>query len=90
MNKKQKPIRQRIRGQELSFTVVFDPVPEGGYQVTAPVLPGLITYGRTLAEAREMARDALRCHLEAMRKAGEPLPDERNAHTEKLRVALSA
>jgi predicted RNase H-like HicB family nuclease len=30
-----------------------------GYQVTVPLLPGLITYGRTLSEAREMARDAI-------------------------------
>lgn len=34
-----------------------------GYQVTVPLLPGVITYGRTEAEALEMARDAIRCHL---------------------------
>jgi antitoxin HicB len=61
-----------------------------GYQVTVPLLPGLITYGRTLAEAREMARDAILCHLEGMRKDGEPIPDERSSIQEKLRVALSA
>lgn len=61
-----------------------------GYQVTVPLLPGLITYGRTLAEAREMARDAIRCHIEGLRKDGEPIPDEKSARKEKLRVALSA
>lgn len=61
-----------------------------GYQVTVPLLPGVITYGRTLNEAREMARDAIRCHLEGLRKDGEPIPDERTARKEKLRVALSA
>ncbi len=61
-----------------------------GYQVTVPLLPGLITYGRTLAEARAMARDAIRCHLEGLRKSGEPIPDERHARKEKLRVALTA
>ena len=61
-----------------------------GYQVTVPLLPGLITYGRTLSEAREMARDAIRCHLEGLQKAGEPIPNERRAHKGKLRVALSA
>lgn len=61
-----------------------------GYQVTVPLLPGLITYGRTLDEAREMARDAIRCHLEGLKKDGEPIPDEKNARKEKLRVALSA
>ncbi|MHB8501865.1 MAG: type II toxin-antitoxin system HicB family antitoxin [Candidatus Acidiferrales bacterium] len=61
-----------------------------GYQVTVPLLPGLITYGRTLGEAREMAADAIRVHLEGLRKDGEPIPDETTARTEKLRVAISA
>ncbi|HTQ60581.1 MAG TPA: type II toxin-antitoxin system HicB family antitoxin [Candidatus Solibacter sp.] len=61
-----------------------------GYQVTVPMLPGLITYGRTLDEAREMARDAIRCHLEGLQKDGERIPDERSALKEKLRVVISA
>jgi antitoxin HicB len=60
-----------------------------GCQVTVPLLPGLITYGRTLAEARDMARDAIRCHIEGLRKDGERIPDEKSARKEKLRVALS-
>jgi antitoxin HicB len=61
-----------------------------GYQVTVPLLPGVITYGRTEEEAIEMARDAIRCHLSGLRKSGEEIPDEKRAHTTKLRVALSA
>jgi hypothetical protein len=34
-----------------------------GFQVTVPLLPGVITYGRTEEEAIAMARDAIRCHL---------------------------
>ncbi|HYS23374.1 MAG TPA: type II toxin-antitoxin system HicB family antitoxin [Candidatus Eisenbacteria bacterium] len=37
-----------------------------GYQVTVPLLPGLITYGRTRSEACEMARDAIRCHVNGL------------------------
>jgi antitoxin HicB len=61
-----------------------------GYQVTVPVLPGIVTYGRTLEEAREMAQDAIECHIEGLRKSGEPIPNERLALKGKLRVALSA
>src|SRR6266849_10978385 len=61
-----------------------------GYQVSVPLLPGLITYGRTLPEAREMARDAIRCHLDGLRKDGERIPDEKSTIQEKLRVALTA
>jgi len=64
--------------------------PQSGYQVTVPLLPGLVTYGRTLSEARAMARDAIRCHLEGLRKAGEPIPNERLAYKDNVRIALSA
>ena len=54
-----------------AFTVVFDKTEEG-YVVTVPILPGLVTEGRTLEEARVMAADAIRCHVESLRKDGEP------------------
>jgi len=37
-----------------------------------------------------MARDAILCHLEGLRKDGERIPDEKSAIQEKLHVALSA
>jgi len=49
------------------YDVIFDPNGEG-YTVTAPKLPGLITEGNNLKEAREMAKDAIRCYLEALLK----------------------
>ncbi len=36
---------------EYNFTVFFEPAVEGGYVVTCPALPGLVTEGDTLAEA---------------------------------------
>jgi predicted RNA binding protein YcfA (HicA-like mRNA interferase family) len=50
----------------------------------------VITYGRTLEEAHEMARNAIRCQLEALRKDGLAHPNERTARKEKLRVAVAA
>jgi len=50
-----------------SFTVVFDKG-GSGYTVTVPALPGVVTEGRTIDEARRMAEDAIRCHLESLRK----------------------
>jgi predicted RNase H-like HicB family nuclease len=72
-----------------SRTLIKNPTEEG-YRVTVPLLPGLITYGRTLDEAREMARDAIQCHLEGLQKDGERIPNERFARKEKLRVAIGA
>jgi len=70
------------------FTVVFDKE-EDGYTAIVPALPGLITAGRTLEEARRMASDAIRCHLESLLKDGEPLPLEQEIGVEKLEVELS-
>lgn len=52
------------------FTVLYEPAEEGGYVVTCPALPGPVTEGDTLAEARDMAADAIRGYLESLRKDG--------------------
>lgn len=60
--------------KEYSYTVFFEPAQEGGYIVTVPALPGLVTEGDTLEKAKEMARDAIRSYLESLMNDGEPLP----------------
>ncbi|MBI3933258.1 MAG: type II toxin-antitoxin system HicB family antitoxin [Acidobacteria bacterium] len=62
--------------QQYTFTVLFEPAEEGGYIVTCPALPGLVTEGNTLEEAREMARDAIRGYIESLRKDGLPIPSD--------------
>lgn len=59
-----------------SYTVLFEPAEEGGYVVTCPALPGLVTEGDTLEEARKMARDAVRAYLRSLRKDGLPIPQD--------------
>ena len=49
------------------YQVVFDPN-GAGYTVTVPKLPGLVTEGDNLKEARGMAKDAIRCYIEALLK----------------------
>src|SRR5271154_2479246 len=58
-----------------TYTFVFSPEPEGGYTVTCPALPGLVTYGETLDEARAMARDAMDGLIELMAEYGEAIPE---------------
>jgi antitoxin HicB len=74
--------------------VLFEPAAEGGYVVTCPALPGLVTEGDTLAEARKMARDAIRAYLESLRKDGEPIPRDPKLVSdpvkEKISVAMPA
>lgn len=53
-----------------TFAVVITPNDPDGYLVTCPALPGLVTQGDTIEEAREMAADAVACHLESMIEDG--------------------
>jgi predicted RNase H-like HicB family nuclease len=48
----------------------------GGYHVIVPALPEIVTYGETLDEGREMAKDTIRCVLESIRKENEPVPHD--------------
>ncbi len=58
------------------YTVLFEPAEEGGYVVTCPALPGLVTEGDTLDEARDMVCDAIRGYLESLQKDGAPIPED--------------
>jgi len=62
---------------EHGYSVMFEPVPEGGYNVLVPAFPEICTFGPTLEEARAMAADAIRCVLESMRMEGKPIPPDR-------------
>lgn len=55
--------------------LVLDPQPEGGYVVTCPLLPELVTEGETVREAMDNANDALEALIEAYQALGRPLPN---------------
>ena len=59
---------------EYDYRVIYEPLNEGGFQLIVPALPGIVTYGRTLDEAREMAQDAISCHLQGLLKDNEEIP----------------
>lgn len=74
---------------EYGYTTLFEPLPEGGFNVLVPAIPEICTYGETLEEAREMARDAIRCYLESALKTGEPIPgDVAEITTERVAVTI--
>jgi antitoxin HicB len=70
----------------LNYTVLMTPDETGGYVVTCPALPGLVTEGDTLEEAREMAADAIRGYVESLLEDGEPIPTD-NPIVEEVEVA---
>ena len=77
----------QIVQNQYSYTVVYEPVAKG-YQVTVPLLPGLVSYGRDFAEAKEMATDAIRCYLDGLRKDDIEIPQESSLVQERVTVTL--
>ena len=63
-----------ITAAELAYICHFQPEPEGGYTVTCPSLPPVVTYGKTLDEARRNAREAIELCLEVLKEDGQPIP----------------
>lgn len=51
---------------------------EGGYTVFVPSLPGCITYGETVDEAIDMAKETIELYIEELQDRGENIPDDSN------------
>ncbi|AFC99183.1 hypothetical protein Mtc_0416 [Methanocella conradii HZ254] len=60
----------------LNYRILFKKEPEGGYTVTVPSLPGCITYGETIEEAKKMAKEAIELYIESLKAHGEEIPTE--------------
>ncbi|MGB3860886.1 MAG: type II toxin-antitoxin system HicB family antitoxin [Candidatus Aminicenantaceae bacterium] len=74
---------------KLSYRIILRPEPEGGYTVIVPTLPGCITYGKNLEEAKEMALDAITVYLESMKKHGESIIDDSETLEGTLSIQLA-
>jgi len=75
--------------QNYHFNLMFRPEPEGGYTVIVPALPGCITYGKDLEEAREMAQDAISSYLKSMKKHGEKVIADNKSFIASVDVAYA-
>jgi antitoxin HicB len=77
---------------EHRYTVLFEPAEEGGYVVTCPALPGLVTEGDTYEEAHQRAVEAIELYLESLQKDGEPFPPDKKLALdpvkEEIRIAM--
>jgi antitoxin HicB len=60
--------------QVYKVPLVLTPQPEGGFTVTSPALPELLTEGDTVEEALENVRDALKAVVETYEDLGRTLP----------------
>jgi predicted RNase H-like HicB family nuclease len=69
------------------YTVVYQEIEDGWVMATVPELPGAVTQGKTMKEAREMIKEAVELLLESYRaQATKEAP--KNAVWETLKVEL--
>jgi antitoxin HicB len=54
--------------------LVLAPQPEGGFTVTSPLLPELVTEGDTVNDVLANVQDAVAAVVEAYQDLGRPLP----------------
>ena len=59
------------------YTIVMHPAEEGGYWVEVPALPGCYSQGETMEETLDNIKDAIECHLMALKKEGLRTPKDR-------------
>ena len=73
----------------LHFNIIFRPEPEGGFTAMVPALPGCVTHGRTLAEAKAMVKDAIGGYVASLKKHGESIPTDEETFVGSLDLAYA-
>ena len=73
---KQGSIKRKKSGRQalVAYLCRFRPEPEGGFTVTCPKLPPVVTYDETLEEVQANARAAIELCPAVMREDGQPIP----------------
>jgi len=70
----------------LHYNLLFQPEKGGGFTVIVPALPGCVTYGKDLQDAKKMARDAIAGYLVSLKRHGEPIPSDENSFVASIDV----
>ncbi|MBI3442200.1 MAG: type II toxin-antitoxin system HicB family antitoxin [Candidatus Sungbacteria bacterium] len=72
-----------------SHLVAIEPDERRGYVVAAPALPGVITWGKNLAHAKEMVREAIELCIESLvQKRSAVKPTSRSNKSQKILVKV--
>jgi len=83
--------KEPVTAIERTYTVVFQPCDRGyGYTATCPALPGVVTEGDTLEQARGNAKEAIELYLESLQEDGLPIPPSEHDVVEPIRVSVPA
>jgi antitoxin HicB len=74
-----------------TYSIVLEPMEEGGFLVHVPALPEVVTGADTEDEALAMAREAIELVLESRRERGEEIPvDVAKPQVREVTVSVAA
>ncbi len=74
-----------------TYSIVLEPMAEGGFLVHVPALPEVVTCGGDDEEALAMAREAIELVLESRVERGEPVPEDvGEPRVRRIEVSLAA
>jgi len=65
--------------KKVTYNLIFNAEPEGGFTVIVPSLPGCVTYGKNLTEAKKMAKEAINAYLASLKKHEEVAPSDEHS-----------
>ncbi len=75
-----------MKQKVLNYTAVFQKEPEGGYTVFVPMLPGCVSYGKNLEEAKRMINEAIELYIESLSAHNEEIPTEENIFYSQINI----
>ena len=62
----------------LRYRIQIRPETDGTYTVIVPSLPGCLTFGNTIEEAIEMAKEAIEVYIESLVARGKKIPVDKD------------
>lgn len=59
----------------MEYLVVIEKAGDGSHSAYVPDLPGCVSCGDTAEEARALIQEAIRLHVDSLRRHQEPIPE---------------
>ena len=78
-----------MKSKILNYSVILQKESDVGFTVTVPTLPGCVTYGKDVEEAKKMAIEAIELYLESLREHNEEIPEETETYYTQVTVSPS-
>jgi len=79
-----------MKAKVMQFSVIFRPETEGGFTAIVPSLPGCISYGKNLSQAKEMIEDAISGYLASLKKHRQKISSDEGSFVTLLSVGKYA